>query len=52
MKKLLTLLLLIPFLGFGQWVKIFEGNDVVYGFGVVQVADSGFVLQVTQNHTA
>jgi hypothetical protein len=24
MKKLLTLLLLIPFLGFGQWVKIFK----------------------------
>ena len=36
--------MLIPFLGFGQWVKIFDGTDIDYGFGVVQVADSGFVL--------
>jgi len=44
MKKLLLILIALPMIGFGQWVKIFDGTDIDYGFGVVQVADSGFVL--------
>jgi hypothetical protein len=44
MKKLLLILIALPMIGFGQWVKIFDGTDIDYGFGIVQVADSGFVL--------
>jgi len=44
MKKLLTILMILPFFGFGQWTKFYHNNQMQFISNAEQTTDSGFIV--------
>jgi len=44
MSKLLTILMILPFFGFGQWTKFYHNNQMQFISNAEQTTDGGFIV--------